>query len=91
MRCQVLTYQFLEDAWSGGVERWCRAASDLVLAGGEAWLLTANAGQGGWLKARLLRAGVALAGVRFPDAAALRPQREGKVAGERRLADPALA
>lgn len=72
MRCRIQTYQFIEDAWADGVEDWCRAASALVLASGEAWLLTANAGQAAWIKARLLRAGVALVGVRFPDAASLR-------------------
>ena len=65
-------YQSLEDAWIGGVEAWCRAASGFVLNGGRAWLVTVSDGQANWIKARLLRAGVSLFGVQFLDARALR-------------------
>ena len=65
-------YQTLEDAWTGGVEAWCRAASGFVLNGGRAWLVTVSDGQANWVKRRLLRAGVPLFGVQFLDARALR-------------------
>ncbi len=72
MSLRVFTYSAIEDAWNAAVPEWCRSANDRVLAGGEAWLLTANAGQQQWIKARCLRAGVPLVGVRLPDASQLR-------------------
>ena len=65
-------YQLLEDAWLGGVEAWCRAASGFVLKGGHAWMVTASDGQANWIKRRLLTDGVSLFGVQFLDARSLR-------------------
>ena len=73
-------YQLLEDAWLGGVDAWCRAASGFVLRGGRAWMVTASEGQTHWIKRRLLADGVSLFGVQFLDARSLRRelcQRQG--------------
>lgn len=65
-------YQFIEDAWQDGVEAWCRAASDCVFNGGQAWMVTASNGQANWIKRRLLQANVSLFGVQFLEARTLR-------------------
>lgn len=65
----LFTYRLLEDAWASGVENWCRAASRFALGGGQAWCVTAGPGQSGWLRRRLLAAGVPVFGVRFLDSA----------------------
>ncbi len=65
-------YGLLEDAWTGGVADWCRAASAFVLGGGKAWMVTTSDGQANWIKRRLLCEGISLFGVEFLDARALR-------------------
>ena len=73
-------YGLLEDAWTGGVADWCRAASGFVLGGGQAWMVTTSDGQANWIKRRLLCEGISLFGVEFLDARALRRElclREG--------------
>ena len=66
------TYQLLEDAWHGGIEAWCRAASKFALTGGQAWIITVNDSQANAIKRRLLRSRVCLFGVQFLDARAVR-------------------
>ncbi len=65
-------YGLLEDAWTGGVADWCRAASGVVLGGGQAWMVTTSDGQANWIKRRLLCERISLFGVQFLDARALR-------------------
>ncbi len=65
-------YQLLEDAWTGGVAEWCRAAPPFVLSGGRAWIVTVSDGQAHWIKQRLLAENVSLFGVQFLDARSLR-------------------
>ena len=65
-------YQLIEDAWTGGVADWCRAATPFVLSGGRAWLVTVSDGQANWIKQRLLSENVSLFGVQFLDARTLR-------------------
>jgi PD-(D/E)XK nuclease superfamily len=73
MPASLHAYAHLEDAWAGGVEVWCREATDLALtAGTRSWLVCATRGQGEWVKSRLLRAGVPLVGLEFLDPSALR-------------------
>ncbi len=69
---QFKAYQLLDDAWSDGVEDWCRAASAYVLHGGRAWLVTPGDAQANGIRRRLLLAGVSLTGVQFLTARTLR-------------------
>ena len=66
-------YAHLEDAWAGGVEAWCRESSGRALSSGtRSWLVCATRGQGEWVKARLLHAGLPLVGLELLDPSRLR-------------------
>ncbi len=66
-------YAHLEDAWEGGVQAWCREATELALtAGTRSWLVCATHGQSEWVKTRLLRAGCPLVGTEFLNPSSLR-------------------
>ncbi len=73
MPVALRSYAHLEDAWTDGLEAWCRGATDAALTtGARSWLVCATRGQAAWMKARLLRAGVPLVGLHFLPASTLR-------------------
>ena len=85
MPASIHAYAHLEDAWAGGVEAWCREATEVTLCEGtRSWLVCATRGQSEWVKARLLRAQLPLVGLEFLDPSALRR----RLCGDFRIATP---
>ncbi|MGC3989288.1 MAG: hypothetical protein QM796_06350 [Chthoniobacteraceae bacterium] len=65
-------YEFIEDAWAGGLRDWLQAAAGHVLNGRQCWMVLGSRGQARWLRKRALQEGLSLFGVQFLEPLELR-------------------
>lgn len=65
-------YEFIEDAWEGGLRDWLRDAAGQVMQGRQRWMVVGSRGQARWLRKRALQEGLSLLGVQFMEPLELR-------------------